>query len=56
MAPVVLINGEFVQVKQHHTYLVMMSDDRLKRDEFIDSVCDNSHTQARCVQETGSGR
>lgn len=35
MAPVLLINGEFMQLKQHHKYLVIMSDGRLKQSLLI---------------------
>lgn len=51
MAPVLLINGDFMQPKQHHKYLVMMADVRLKDGELMDSVSNNNHTKTRYVQE-----
>ncbi len=52
MTPVLLINEEFMQLKQHHKYLLIMSDDRLKRGEFIDSVSNKTHKDLICSGKT----
>lgn len=52
MAPVLLINGELMQVKQYRKYFVIMSDDRLKRGQFIDSVSNDGHTKTAFALET----
>lgn len=54
MVSVLLINGEFRQMKQHHKRLVIMSDIRLKQGESIDSVSNYTHTESAvcaCVMQ-----